>query len=75
MAKMIKLPSGISIDMEQGEIRTPLGRGPIPISHNTRSYITYRRSIWNRFDDFIGNMGIGLQILQKRLQAYCPSYY
>ena len=40
MAKMIKLPSGISIDMEQGEIRTPLGRGPIPISHNTRSYIT-----------------------------------
>lgn len=57
MAKMIKLPSGISIDMEQGEIRTPLGRGPIPISHNTRSYITYRRSIWNRFDDFIGNIG------------------
>lgn len=57
MAKMIKLPSGISIDMEQGEIRTPLGPGPIPISHNTRPYITYRRSIWNRFDDFIGNIG------------------
>ena len=57
MAKMIKLPSGISIDMEQGEIRTSFGRGPIPISHNTRSYITYRRSIWNRFDDFIGNIG------------------
>lgn len=57
MAKMIKLPSGISIDMEQGEIRTPLGPGPIPISHNTRPDITYRRSIWNRFDDFIGNIG------------------
>ncbi len=57
MAKMIKLPSGISIDMEQGEIRTPLGSGPIPISHNTRTYVTYRRSLWRRFDAFIGNIG------------------
>ncbi len=56
MAKMIKLPSGISIDMEQGEIRTSLGPGPIPISHNTRSY-TYRRSLWSRFDNFIGSIG------------------
>lgn len=57
MAKMIKLPSGISIDMEQGEIRTSLGSGPIPISHNSRSYTTYRRSLWNRFDSFITNIG------------------
>lgn len=56
MTKMIKLPSGISIDMEQGEVRTSLGPGPIPISHNTRSY-TYRRSLWGRFDDFIGDIG------------------
>lgn len=57
MVKMIKLPSGISIDMEQGEIRTSLGPGPIPISHNARSYVTYRRSLWERFDGFIGNIG------------------
>lgn len=56
MAKMIKLPSGINIDMEQGEIRTALGPGPIPINHNTRSY-SYRRSLWGRFDDFIGDIG------------------
>lgn len=57
MAKIIKLPSGISIDMEQGEIRTSLGPGPIPISHNTRSYTTYRRSLWSRFDNVISNIG------------------
>lgn len=57
MAKIIKLPSGISIDMEQGEIRTSLGSGPIPISHNTRSYTTYRRSLWSRFDNVISNIG------------------
>lgn len=56
MAKMIRLPSGISIDMEQGEIRTPLGPGPIPISHNTGTHV-YRRTVWNRFDRFIGNIG------------------
>ena len=55
MAKMIKMPSGISIDLEQGEIRTALGSGPIPINHNTHS--SYRRTFWSRFDDFISNIG------------------
>lgn len=57
MAKIIKLPSGISIDMEQGELRTSLGPGPIPINHNTRSHTIYRRSLWSRFDNFIRNIG------------------
>lgn len=56
MAKMIKLPSGISIDLEQGEIRTALGSGPIPISRSTRMS-SYRVSSWGRFDDFIGSIG------------------
>lgn len=56
MAKIIKLPSGVSIDMEQGEIRTSLGPGPIPINRNSGSY-TYHESLWNRFDSFIGNIG------------------
>lgn len=57
MAKIIRLPSGARIDMEQGEIRTPLGPSPIPISHNTHSYSTSRRTIWSRFNDFISNIG------------------
>lgn len=56
MAKIIKLPSGIKIDMEQGEVRTSLGPGPIPMSHSTRSY-SYRRSLWGRFDEFIEDIG------------------
>lgn len=56
MAKMIKLPSGLSIDLEQGEIRTSLGYGPIPINRNTTTHY-YRRSLWNRFDSFIGDIG------------------
>lgn len=56
MAKMIKLPSGLSIDLEQGEIRTNLGYGPIPINRNTTTHY-YRRSLWNRFDSFIGDIG------------------
>ena len=57
MAKMIKLPSGINIDLEKGEIRTPLGSGPISINHNTRAYNTDRRSLWERFDEIISNIG------------------
>ncbi len=59
MAKIIKLPSGISLDMEQGEIRTALGRGPIPINRNAGiSSSSYRRiSLWDRFDNFIGSVG------------------
>lgn len=57
MAKIIRLPSGARIDMGQGEIRTPLGPSPIPITHNTHSYSTSRRTIWGRFNDFISNIG------------------
>lgn len=55
---MIKLPSGISIDLEKGEINSPIGTGPIPINRNSRSYsYSYRRTLWSRFDDLIGDIG------------------
>src|SRR5574344_244681 len=58
MAKIVKLPSGISIDLEKGEINSPIGSGPRPISRNTSSYsYSYRHSIWSRFDDIICNIG------------------
>lgn len=60
MAKMIKLPSGLNIDLEQGEIRTNLGPGPIPINRNTgtsTTYSTFRMSLWDRFDEFISDIG------------------
>lgn len=34
-----------------------VGPGPIPISHNTRSHTSYRRSLWSRFDNFISDIG------------------
>ena len=57
MAKIIRLPSGLNIDLEQGEIRTNLGPGPIPINRNTGRTRTYRLSLWDRFDYFIGSIG------------------
>lgn len=56
---MIKLPSGIKLDMEQGEVRTPLGPGPIPINHNSQTFSSYsnRRTLWDRYDDFISRIG------------------
>lgn len=56
MAKdFIKLPSGLVL--KDGEIRTPLGSGPIPMNRNTSSSYSYRRSLWSRFDDFISSIG------------------
>ena len=57
MAKMIRLPSGLNIDLEQGEIRTNLGPGPIPINRNPGSTYTHRLNLWDRFDYFIGSIG------------------
>lgn len=58
MAKIIKMPSGISIDLEKGEINSPMGAGPIPINRNSHSYShSYRRTLWNRFDNFISDIG------------------
>lgn len=60
MARIIKLPSGISVDLEKGEINSPIGSGPITIRHNTRSYSRsnfHRSSLWSRFNYFIENVG------------------
>lgn len=52
------MPSGISIDLEKGEINSPMGAGPIPINRNSHSYShSYRRTLWNRFDNFISDIG------------------
>lgn len=62
MARIIKLPSGVTLDLEQGEIRTPLGPGPVPMNRNPHvssgiSSYPQHRSLWRRYSDFIGRIG------------------
>lgn len=60
MARIIKLPSGISIDLEKGEINSPIGSGPVTTRRNARRYSHssfQRSSLWSRFNCFIENIG------------------
>ncbi len=68
MAKIIRLPSGLEIDMEQGEIRTPMGSGPVPINRNTRVHAA-PRSAWERFDDFIEGIGNWIASHSERITS------
>lgn len=73
MARIIKLPSGISVDLEKGEINSPIGSVPITIRHNTRSYSRshfHRSSLWSRFNCFIEDIGEWLRDNTEALSNY-----
>ena len=57
MARKIRLPSGMELDMEQGELRTPLGRGPIPMNTRSRSHSVTAPRWWRAYSDFVGDIG------------------